>query len=206
MTHVFAKSLLVVSHLMLRQIIEQAHALLAKYYKDGKICPLCVIRATKDGICSCKGRCPSPVKRDYFKDDIETFTITKTPADLFQSLGLRYTAAHSLAVQGVTSGAGTRLTAILAVSAKVPMTWAGPVRLNSAAPKQLPPTAPRTTRGAAKRACRHQELNLRTRRPPAPSIIVQKRPAHSLHPKDHHCSSPPSWCRTCRPKQSGRTS
>ncbi len=91
---------------MPQQIIEQAHALLAKYYKHGKICPLCVIRATKDGICSCKGRCPSPVKRDYFKDDIETFTITKSPSDLFQSLGLRYRGAQFLAARCVTSQIG----------------------------------------------------------------------------------------------------
>lgn len=73
------------------QIIAQSHALLAKYYNHGKICPLCVIHAAKrDGICSCKNRCPSPVKRDYFKDEIETMAITQTPAGLFASLGLRY--------------------------------------------------------------------------------------------------------------------
>ena len=84
------------------QIIRQSHALLRRYYKDGRICPLCVIRATKDGICSCKGRCASPVKRDFFKDDIENFSIIKPPADLFQSLGLQCVHSFHLAALHVT--------------------------------------------------------------------------------------------------------
>ena len=79
------------NHLIIwSQIIAQSHALLAKYYGQAKICPLCVIRATKEGVCSCRERCPSHVKRDYFKDDIEIFSVTKSPLELFESLGLRH--------------------------------------------------------------------------------------------------------------------
>ncbi len=92
---------------MHRQIIREAHALLAKYYKDGKICPMCVIRATKDGVCSCKVRCPSPVKRDFFKDDIENFSVIKSPEDLFRSLGLQCADVPQFAAQAITATAGT---------------------------------------------------------------------------------------------------